>query len=324
MRTPQRPIHSDYDGKSTAAEVADGRDLTGKIALVTGGNSGIGYETAQVLAGAGAMVIVGARDAGKAGERLSSLGNVSFIPLDLADPVSVDAFARRVLAAHDRLHLLFNNAGLMRPPAFMKDKRGYELQFGVNHLGHFQLTGRLWPALKNAGGARVVVMSSVGHRQAGVDLSDPNFERRPYDKALAYAQSKTANSLFAVALDRVGEAHGVRAFAVHPGAVMTDIFRYMPEEERQAWVRRVQGGAGASSSGNGFKTLEQGAATSLWCGLSEQLGGMGGVYCEDCNIAEVVPDESMAPYGVRSFAIDPDKAAALWRLSEGVVGFRWP
>jgi NAD(P)-dependent dehydrogenase (short-subunit alcohol dehydrogenase family) len=164
-------------------------------------------------------------------------------------------------------------AGLMRPPEFMKDKRGYELQFGVNHLGHFQLTGRLWPALKNAGGARVVVMSSVGDRQGGINLSDPNFERRPYDKALAYAQSKTANSLFAVELDRVGAAHGVRAFAVHPGAILTDIFRYMPEEEQQAWIKRVQGGAGASSSGNVFKTPGQGAATFTWCAEAVSLGG---------------------------------------------------
>ena len=193
-----------------------------------------------------------------------------------------------------------------------------------NHLGHFQLTGRLWSALKNAEGARVVVMSSVGDRQGSVDLSDLNFERRPYDKARAYAQSKTANSLFAVELDRVGEAYGIRAFAVHPGAIMTDIFRYMPEEERGAWVQRVQGGGGASSTGAGFKTPEQGAATSLWCALSEQLNGMGGVYCEDCNIAELVPDGDLAPRGVRSFAIDEETAAALWRLSEGATGVRWP
>jgi NAD(P)-dependent dehydrogenase (short-subunit alcohol dehydrogenase family) len=320
MRTLQKPIHSKFNANSTAAEVAMGHDLTGKIAIVTGGNSGLGYEVVKTLAGAGATVVVGARDSSKAGERLSDLSKVSFIPLDLADPVSVDEFARQFLALHDRLHLLFNNAGIMRPPQSGKDKRGCELQFGVNHIGHFQLTGQLWSALSNAGGARAVVMSSVGHRAAGFDLTDPNFEHRPYDGARAYAQSKTANSLFAVELDRVGQAHGVRAFAVHPGAILTDIFRYMNEEERESWVRRVQAEPGVSL----FKTPQQGAATPIWCSLSKQLDGYGGVYCEDCNIAEVVPDSDLAPRGVRFFAIDADKATALWQLSEEVVGFRWP
>ena len=165
MTTAQKPIHPGFDARSTAAEVAAGHDLTGKIALVTGGNSGIGYETVKTLAEAGAYVVVGARDAGKADDRLSDLKRVSFMPLDLADPASVDAFAERFLALYDSLHLLFNNAGIFRTPHLLKDKRGYELQFGVNHLGHFQLTGRLWPALKNARGARVVALSSVGHRR---------------------------------------------------------------------------------------------------------------------------------------------------------------
>jgi NAD(P)-dependent dehydrogenase (short-subunit alcohol dehydrogenase family) len=320
MRTPQRPIHSTFSSNSTAAEVAAGHDLKGKIAVVTGGNSGIGYEIVKTLSGAGATVVVGARDAGKAGAWLSDLENVSFKSLDLADPVSVDQFAERFFASHDRVHLLFNNAGLMRPSEFMKDKRGYELQFGVNHLGHFQLTGRLWPALKKAGGARVVVTSSVGHRSAGVDLSDPNFERHDYDKARAYARSKTANSLFAVELDGLGKAQSVRAFAVHPGAILTDIFRYMDEEEREVWVRRVRGQPGGAN----FKTPQQGAATAIWCALSEQLDGMGGVYCEDCNIAELLADDDSAGHGVRSFAIDEDIATELWQLSETAVGFKWP
>src|SRR5258708_4060091 len=181
MRTPQRSIHSPFNAKSTAAEIAAGHDLTGKIALVTGGNSGIGYETVKTMAGRGAQVVVGARDTGKAEDLLSGLRNVSFFPLDLADPASVEAFAKDFLDRCDRLHFLFNNAGVFRLPQIQKDKRGYELQFGVNHLGHFQLTGLLWPALKKAGGARVVTLSSVGHRRLGVQWDDLNFEKHPFD-----------------------------------------------------------------------------------------------------------------------------------------------
>ncbi|HEU4552713.1 MAG TPA: SDR family NAD(P)-dependent oxidoreductase [Chitinophaga sp.] len=314
MRTAQAPIHSAFNAQSTAAEVAAGHNLTGKTALVTGGNSGIGYETVKTLAAAGAQVVVGARDAGKAAVQLSRLKNVAFIPLDLADPAAVDAFAEQFLAAHNRLHLLFNNAGIFRPPQLLKDKRGYELQFGVNHLGHFQLTGRLWPALKNAGGARVMSLSSIGHRRMNGKLDDVNFEKHPYDRMEAYAHSKTANSLFAVELDRVGREYGVRAFAVHPGSIRTDIFRYMTDEELQAWEQQVKH----------FKTPQQGAATAVWCALSEQLNNRGGVYCEDCNIAELVPDDVGIIYGVRHFAIDAEKAMALWQLSEKITGVRWP
>lgn len=310
MKTAQQPIHSGFDAGSTAAEVAAGHNLTGKIALVTGGNSGLGYETVKTLAGTGAHVVVGARDAAKSEQRLAGIKNVSFIPLDLADPASVDAFAERFLAQYNSLHLLINNAGLYRPPQFLKDKRGYELQFGVNHLGHFQLTGRLWPALKNAGGARVVALSSIGHRYMGLQLDDPNFEKHPFDKSKAYGQSKTATSLFAVELDRLGQQHNIRAFAVHPGGILTDAFRYMTDEEIQAWVQRVKG----------IKTTQQGAATTVWCALSHQLDGMGGVYCEDCDIATLVPDDLQAGYGVRSFAIDPGQAAALWQFSQKVTG----
>jgi NAD(P)-dependent dehydrogenase (short-subunit alcohol dehydrogenase family) len=314
MTTIQKPIHSGFNAKSTAAEIAAGHDLTGKMALVTGGTSGIGYETVKTLANTGAHVLVGARDAGKAEDRFSALKNVSFAPLDLADPDSVDVFAERFLTEYNQLHILINNAGLFRPPQFLKDKRGYELQFGINHLGHFQLTGRLWPALKNAGGARVVTLSSIGHRRMGLQLDDVNFEKHPFDKMKAYGQSKTANSLFTVELDRIGREHKVQAFAVHPGAIMTEIFRYMTNEELQAWVQQV----------NNFKTPQQGAATSIWCALSDQLNGMGGVYCEDCDISELVPDDSQVTYGVRSFAIDPNQATALWQYSESATGIRWP
>lgn len=313
MRTTQQPIHSGLTAQTTAAEAAAGHDLSGKVAVVTGGSSGIGYETVKALAGAGAEVIVGARDAEKAIQRLSDVDHVSFFPLDLADPASVDAFADHFLAGHDRLHFLINNAGIFRPPQLQKDKRGFELQLGVNHLGHFQLAGQLWPALVRAGGARVVAISSIGHRHMGLQLDDPNFEKHPYDKMKAYGQSKTANILFAVELDRRGQHQGVRAFAVHPGAILTDIFRYMTDEELRAWKQRV----------NDFKTPQQGAATAVWCAVSDQLNGMGGVYCEDCDIANVVPDDQPDGKGVRSYAVDPDQAEVLWQFSEAATGVRF-
>jgi NAD(P)-dependent dehydrogenase (short-subunit alcohol dehydrogenase family) len=313
MKTEQKPIHSGFRAATTAAEVAAGHDLTGKIAVVTGGNSGIGLETVKTLAEAGARVVVGARDTKKAEERLFHLDRVCFFPLDLADPASVDSFAERCIAGSDRLHLLINNAGIFRPPELLKDKRGFELQFGVNHLGHFQLTGRLWPALKKAGGARVITVSSIGHRHSDLVLDDLNFEKRGYTGMKAYGQSKTANVLFTVELDRIGQKYGVRAFAVHPGAIQSDIFRYMTEQEVQDWNKMVKG----------FKTPQQGAATSVWCALSEELDGMGGVYCEDCDIAELVPEDSGAGPGVRPHAVDPEKAVALWKRSELITGVHY-
>ncbi len=314
MKTKQSPISSPFNARSTTTEIAAGHNLHGKVAVVTGGNSGIGLETVKTLSDIGATVVVGARDVSKVENKLAQLPNVSFIPLDLADPASVDSFAQQFLQEHDSLHLLFNNAGLFRVPQFMTDKRGYEIQFGVNHLGHFQLTGLLWPALKKAGHARVIVLSSVGHRRMGVQLDDLNFERQAFDTMKAYAQSKTANILFAAALNRLGEPFGVSAFAVHPGAIQTDIFRYMSTEEVKVWSDQVKE----------FKTTKQGAATSIWCALSEQLEHIGGVYCEDCNVAELMPDDSLAPHGVRAFALDPEKAGALWQLSEQITGVQWP
>ncbi|WP_145674303.1 SDR family NAD(P)-dependent oxidoreductase [Chitinophaga polysaccharea] len=314
MTSIQQPIHSHFNANSTAAEIAAGHDLKGKTILVTGGNSGIGYETVKALASAGARVVATGRDAHKANDRLSALPNVSFMPLDLADPLSVDTFAEQFLAAYPDLHLLINNAGIFRPPQLQKDQRGYELQFGVNHLGHFQLTGRLWPALRNAGGARVVVLSSVGHRRSELELDDLQSKHHPYDSAKAYGLSKTANVLFTVELDRIGSPHGIRAFAVHPGAVHTDIFRYMTDDERQIWDLQIAH----------FKSQEQGAATTVWCALSDQLNDIGGVYCEDCNIAPIVPNDAPPGRGVRGFALDPRTAGELWQFSEAATGISWP
>jgi len=314
MNPKQQPIDSRFNAQSTADEVAAGHDLRGKNVVVTGGSAGIGFEIVQTLSRAGANVVVGARNAGKAKARLEGLPNVSYHPLDLADPVSVEAFAKQYLAAHQALHYLFNNAGVFFPPEITTDKRGYELQFGANHLGHFQLSGLLWPALKKAGNARVIAHSSVGHRRMALLLDDLNFERHPYDPVKAYAQSKTANALFAVHLNKAGQPHGVKAYAVHPGAILTDVVLHMSEAELEAWKQRVKN----------FKTPAQGAATAVWCALSEQLDGIGGVYCEDCNIAPFVADDETIIYGVRSYASDPELAAALWQFSEKVTGVEWP
>jgi NAD(P)-dependent dehydrogenase (short-subunit alcohol dehydrogenase family) len=322
MKTDQKPLNSGFGAETTAEEIASGVDLRGKVCVITGGHSGIGLETTRVLTKAGALVCVGAHDMTKARNNLANMNNVEVVHLDLADPESVDRFAERVINSHNVIHLLINNAGIMRPPTLMRNARGHELQFATNHLGHFQLTARLWPAIKNAQEARVVTLSSIGHRYSGVHLDDPNYLSRPYDKAAAYGQSKTANSLFSVELDRRGRGHGVRAFAVHPGGILTDLVRYMTDDELKAWgIFREDGVLKAPSTG--FKNLAQGAATTMWCSVSPQLDGKGGVYCEDCNIAELVPNDSLSFSGVRHWAVDQPTAEALWDLSEQLTGLKW-
>jgi NAD(P)-dependent dehydrogenase (short-subunit alcohol dehydrogenase family) len=308
MATPQRPIGSGFGAQTTACEAIAGRRLDSALALVTGGYAGIGLETTRALAAAGATVLVAGRTPEKAQAALAGIDRVELVTLDLGDPASIDAFAERFEASGRSLHILVNNAGIMATP-LARDARGFESQLATNHLGHFQLTVRLWPALLRARGARVVSLSSRGHRRSAVDFDDPNFQRRPYDKWLAYGQSKTANALFAVALDRRGEPHGVRVFSVHPGAVVTDLMRHMTADEATDAVERIRGVAG-------LKTAEQGAATTLWCATSAQLDGKGGVYCEDVDIATAVAADSPEPGGVRPWATDPALADRLWRLSE--------
>nr|WP_232058244.1 SDR family NAD(P)-dependent oxidoreductase [Cohnella abietis] len=306
--TPQAPLPSGFGAASTAKEALGGRDLSGKIAIVTGGYSGIGLETTRVLAEAGATVIVPARTPEKAREALAHIPRTELEELDLINPESIDAFAHRFLDSGRPLDILINNAGIMGPKV-THDARGYETQFATNHLGHFQLTSRLWPALKQSGNARVVSLSSIGIHIAGIDFEDLNFKQRPYDKYLAYGQSKTANSLFAVALDRRGQPHGIRAFAVHPGSIMTDLARDMSEEELTA-----------TNSQYSFITTEQGAATSVWCATNLQLEGKGGVYCESVDISTLVPDDAPFGPGVLQRAIDPGLAERLWLLSQEMTG----
>lgn len=317
----QKPIHSGYHAHTTAWEIVDGRDLTGQIAIVTGGYSGIGLETTRALARAGATVLVPVRNLEKGMEALKDIPGVEMDTLDLLEPQSIDAFAQRFLETNRPLHMLINSAGVMATP-LRRDGRGYESQFSTNHLGHFQLTAKLWPALQRAGGARVVSVSSRAHRLGGIDFEDPNYERRDYDKWKAYAQSKTANILFALELDRRGREKGVRAFSVHPGLIPdTSLGRDLSDEEiRPRPVKDEHGRTVSNERSALFKTVEQGAATSVWCAVSPELDGLGGVYCEDADIAEAVPADSASSGGVRPWAIDPELAMRLWKLSENLTG----
>jgi len=300
----QHPIPSGLGAHTTAREAIGDRRLDGKTAIVTGGYAGIGLETTRALAAAGAAVIVPARDLAKAQNACGELSNVSIEPMDLAVPSTIDAFAAR--HADRPLHLLINNAGIMAVP-LSRDARGLESQLATNHVGHFQLFVRLLSALKRANGARVIALSSRGHVRSAFDFEDPSFEHRPYDKMIAYGQSKTANVLFAVEADRRHQADGIRAYAVHPGAILdTGLARHYDPEELKAVVER------ARRIGS-FKTVEQGAATTVWCATSPQLRSLGGVYCENCDIAPVKPE---GDDGVRPHAIDPVLAQRLWAWSE--------
>ncbi|MFZ5745531.1 MAG: oxidoreductase [Pseudomonadota bacterium] len=316
MTTPQAPIDSPYGYRSTALEVVAGLDLSGKTAFVTGGYSGLGTEIVRALTAAGARVLVGARRPDKAAEDLADVsGAVEILELDLSDPASIDACAAEVAKRTDRLHIVINNAAIMACP-LARDARGYESQFATNHLGHFQLTARLWPLLKAAGGARLVSVSSIGHRLNGLSVEDPNFEHRDYDKWVAYGQAKSANALFALQLDKLGEAHGVRAFAVHPGGIATPLQRHLTMEEQKAMGWYNEEGQLHPM----FKTTAEGAATATWCATSPQLDGMGGVYCEDCNIGAMAGPDSPPASGVWPHVRDEALAAALWDKSEAMTG----
>lgn len=315
MTTPQQPINSGLNAASTAPEAIANVDLTGKTAIVTGGYSGLGLETVRALAHAGARVIVPARDLLRAEAALQGVQGATADLLDLTDPESIDAFAARFLHTGSPLHILVNCAGVMATP-LARDAHGHESQFSTNHLGHFRLAGALWPALQAAGGARVVAVSSRGHQIAGIDFDDIDFERRPYDKWVAYGQSKTANVLFAVELDARGAADGIRAFAVHPGTVLGPLARHLTPGEIASFKVHDDAGVVINAPERDLKNAAQGAATIAWCAASPQLDGMGGVYCENCDIATVTTTERV---GVRQWAIDPALARKLWTVSTGFM-----
>ena len=314
MTTPQHKIGSGFGYTSTATEVLAGVDLTGTLAVVTGGYSGIGLETTRVLAAAGAHVVVPARRRDSALAALEGITGVEVDELDLADLGSVRGFADRFLASGRTIDMVIGSAGIMATP-LTRVGPGWEAQFATNHLGHFALVNRLWPAL--ADGGRVVAVSSRGHHFSGIRWDDVQFDHG-YDRWLAYGQAKTANVLFAVHLDALARDR-VRAFALHPGRIPTALLRYVDTEEM-----RERGMVDAEGNIVGdWKTVEQGAATQVWAATSPRLTGMGGVYLEDCDVAEPAdPGDTdiRSATGVRDYAIDPAEAARLWQLSAELTG----
>ncbi|MCW5655474.1 oxidoreductase [Hydrogenophaga sp.] len=321
-RTPQAPIPSGLGRATTAREAVGDTDLCGKLAVVTAGHTGIGLETTRALVHAGAAVVVLARDADKARQALDGLPRTEAHALDLADPDSIDRFADVFAATGRTLDLLIANAGIMAVP-LAHDARGFERQFATNHLGHFQLAARLWPALKQAGQARVVVLSSRAHHRSDIDFDDPHYQHRDHDMWQAYGQSKTANALFALGLDLQAQAHGVRAFSVHPGSILTGLQQHIAVKDLQAAGLRDADGQIPKEALGRYKTVEQGAATSVWCATSPSLEGMGGVYCEDCDIAAALTAEEKSSRGARPWICDPTRAMRLWSLSEAMTGVRF-
>ncbi len=310
----QTPLDSPFHMRSTAAEVAASADLAGKTVVITGGYSGIGLEATRALAGAGARLIAPARSLDKAAEALSGL-DVATVALDLFEPDSIASGAKAIRdLAPDGIDILINNAGIMAGPE-RRNSRGWESQFATNHLGHYALFARLVDLLLMRPGARVVALSSLAHRISDVDLDDWNFERGEYHKWIAYGRSKSANAHFARGLNDRFEDRGLKAYSVHPGGIMTDLQRDLPKEEMIAmgWMTE------AGELNEVFKTPEQGASTTLWAATSPLLDDRGGVYCEDCNIADPNPPEG-AFTGAQSHIRNRETADRLWTLSEEITG----
>ena len=327
----QQPVHSGFSAISTVQDVIKGISLKNKTTIVTGGYAGIGLETVKAFVALGAKVIVPARDPDKAATNLVGLDNVKIEVMDLMDPDSIHDFAAKFLAENDTLDILVNNAGIMWV-SLQRDKLGRESQLSTNHLGHFQLTAKLWPALKNANGARVINVSSYGHQIAPFNFEDPNFVNREYETLQAYGQSKTANNLFTVEFDHRAKSFGVRAFALHPGSVIgTDLGRVAPMALFQQMGTHDENGDIKPEVAKRLKNVEQGAATSVWCATSPELNGIGGVYCEDADIAELDKgsiehnfDDPSSLRGVRPYAVDADNAKRLWTLTEEMTGMSFP
>lgn len=317
QRQRQNPIGSGFGHDTTSSEVMAGVDLSGRVAVVTGGYSGLGLETVRQLMAAGARVVIPARRVDVAEKAVTDLrGSVQVISADLASIQSVVGCADRIAAEHDRIDLFFATAGVMASP-LRRVGEGWESQFAINHLGHYAFIVRLWAALVR-GSARVIVYSSAGHHNSPIRWDDLQFDRG-YDKWAAYGQAKTANVLFAVRADQLGASAGVRTFALHPGAILTPLQRHLPTAEmvELGWID----GEGHVLDPT-FKTVSQGAATGLWAATSRRLDGAGGLYLEDCDVATIaegdMPDHNGS--GVKRYAIDQDQARSLWELSARLTG----
>jgi NAD(P)-dependent dehydrogenase (short-subunit alcohol dehydrogenase family) len=313
---------TEYGPTTTAEEVISGIGLVGKTAVVTGGSAGLGVESGRVLAAAGARVVMVGRDASKLDAAVEGIraenpdADISTAIMDLADLSSVRSAALELRESCPHIHILLNNAGVMACP-LARTKDGFELQFGTNHLGHFLFTCLLLPGLLAAAPARIVNLSSAGHKLGDIDIGDPNFDVREYDKWLAYGQSKTANVLFSVALNERLQQRGVTANAVHPGMIMTELGRHLVPAD----IEMLQ--ARSSDMDTAFKSIPAGSATSIWACTAPELEARGGLYLEDCHVAEPVNEANPAG-GVAPHATDKEAAERLWELSEQLVGERFP
>jgi NAD(P)-dependent dehydrogenase (short-subunit alcohol dehydrogenase family) len=322
-----------FGATSTTDEVLSDIDLKSKRILVTGVSAGLGVETARSLAAHGALVVGAARDLAKAEAATAEVrqaaasagGGFELVELDLANLSNVRAYADRLLAKGEPFDVIIANAGVMATP-FGHTADGFETQFGTNHLGHFVFVNRIAPLIR--AGGRLINLSSAGHRRSNVDLDDPNFERTPYEPFIAYGRSKTANILFAVAFDRRHRERGVRAAAVHPGGIQTELARYMDSGGLQQLIDQInQQLAAAGKPPFQWKTIPQGAATSVWAGVVAPADEIGGQYCENCHVDQIVADDvpiNAAMEGVRAYALDPATAEALWEKSEELVGESFP
>jgi NAD(P)-dependent dehydrogenase (short-subunit alcohol dehydrogenase family) len=317
-----------FAASSTTEDVLSGVNLQGKRVLVTGVSAGLGVETARSLVAHGAQVVGATRDLAKAKaateqvrkDAAANSGSFELVELDLASLKSVRACAEKLLAKGEPFDVVIANAGVMATPfSFTADR--FEMQFGTNHLGHFVLVNRIAPLIRAAG--RLINLSSAGHRYSNVDLQDPNFEHTPYEPFVAYGRSKTANILFAVAFDKRHRGRGVRAAAVHPGGIQTELGRHTDPSRIEKIVAQINEQLAAEGKGPfQWKTIPQGAATSVWAGVVAPADEVGGRYCENCHVGNIVPDDvtiTAVSEGVRAYAVDPTNAEALWKKSEEMV-----
>ena len=316
----QKPVDSGFGAKSEPAEVLKDIDLEGKVAMVTGGYSGIGLETTRALKEAGARVIVPARRKDVAKSALSGIvESEDILNLDLADPSSAQSFVNEFVDSGMSLDILINNAAVMACPQ-MPTKEGWDLQFAVNHIGHFIITKGLLRAMSSSG-SRIVTLSSTGHKLSGIQWEDVHFEES-YDKWKAYGQSKTAASLLAVEISERMKDEGIKTYSVHPGGIFTPLQRHLEKEEMIALGWLGEDGELSEMAAANFKSPTQGASTSLWCATSPMLEEVSGVYCENCDVAVRQEDGPMARYiGVADWAVDTDEAAKLWDLTEHALSF---
>jgi NAD(P)-dependent dehydrogenase (short-subunit alcohol dehydrogenase family) len=319
-------MSAQFGAETTTDEVLSGVDLSGKRVLVTGVSAGLGVETARTLAAHGAYVVGAARNLDKAQTATETVraqaangGGLELVELDLASLASVRKCADALLAAGKPFDVVIANAGVMACPKG-ETADGFETQFGTNHLGHFVLVNRIASLIKKGG--RLVNLSSSGHRFSDVDLDDPNFERTPYTEFGAYGRSKTANILFAVEFDRRHKADGIRATAVHPGGIQTELGRYMTPEVTKSLIDSINSSQPAGAPAFKWKTIPQGAATTVWSGFVAPADLVGGKFCEDCHVAEITEGAEVRA-GVRAYALDPEHAKALWAKSEEMVGERF-